>query len=193
LSLWTLLPHLALLLSLTLATWQALRTRTSLELSLYLAVELWTTEVLELSLWALDGDFNSPTYTVVYCLMRPLELAAALYLAKPRRMAFAVALVAFLACFLSLKALSLNSMIALVESAVFEFAGLSALYGKDLNKRILAGMWLALAVFDVGYAKGWELPQWALLNQYWPYFICTAAFTLVWLRLRPSAGQRAQA
>jgi hypothetical protein len=144
--------------------------RTQGLLRLYLAAELFTTAVLEVVLFFVQ-DVADPSYVLTYCLMRPVELGFVICLARPRgKMLFAAVL--------PLGALfwyhSLFSSIALVEGAVFEVAGLSAIRSYP----ILAIMWLGLACFDMGYGCGWELPRWAALNASWTYFWCALAFLL---------------
>jgi hypothetical protein len=169
-----LLPHIALIASLILAI-----VRTNGRLRLYLAVELATTLGIE-GWWLYVQDINATSYVVVYCVMRAIELGAVVWLAGPRRLAVPFALPLVLLAFWQHSAFS---RIALIEGAVFQFAWVSAMMGRPTRPmKILSAMWLLLVCFDVGYAFGWGLPEWAALNGYWTYVVCSFAFLLVGYR-----------
>jgi hypothetical protein len=168
------LPHLTLLLSLA---WAVARTKGRLRV--YLAVELATTLVIE-GWWFYVRDFNATSYEAIYCVMRAIELTAVLWLAQPRRLAVPFALPLLLMMFWQH---STFSRIALIEGSIFQFAWVSAMMGRPTRPmKILSAMWLLLVCFDVGYAFGWGLPEWAALNGYWTYVVCSFAFLLVGYR-----------
>jgi hypothetical protein len=159
--------------------------RTQGELRLYLAAELFTTSVIE-GVWLIVRDFNDPSYILAYCLMRPISLAFAIWLAGAPTMAIPVVLGQLLAAFLSLGHPYAYTVIAVSEGCAFEFAALVALFNG--RYRVLAVMWQLLACFDAGYAAGWNLPQWINLNGYWTYCVASICFLLVALMYPPEGS-----
>lgn len=177
-----------LLLAVLWAALRAERSKTPKPLRVYLWTELATTGILELAVWRLG--WRSAAYGLIYVLVRPLELIAALNLAKPSIMAGFIALLCSWAVYLTAgEAVTVNGAIALIEGCFFMLAGLSLGFKMPFepDKLIygpLAALWLFLALFDFGFAMSLHLSAWANLNEWWPALCCIVVFGWIGLNHR---------
>lgn len=147
---------------------------------LYVLAELVATMALEAAslTWP---NIHSRGYTVSYCLIRPVDLGTALWLARPRwGMALAAILLGGIALLGVPGHLSTNSTITLLEGAGWVLAGM-AMMCQPTNRTnvVLLLLWFLLALFDWFYAAGWQLPIWRELNESWPTTACIVAFGLI--------------
>ena len=161
-------------------------------LRLYFLAELVATMALEAAslTWP---DINSRGYTTAYCLIRPIDLGAAIWLARPRAGTLIAALLLGLVALIGLPShLDTNSAITLLEGAGYALAAMSmVLQPTNRQNTVLLLLWFLLALFDWFYAAGWQLPFWRELNETWPTIVCIVAFGI--LAIVGSDGQMASA
>jgi hypothetical protein len=186
------LRPLFLLIALLWATARATRTQAPLPLRLYLVAELITTVTLELAAW-LYG-WRSPIYTLIFILIRPWQLIAALNLARPSIVAGLITSMCTYIVYLS-ASLNLNGAIALTQGGLLLLAGISLGFrvpfetANKLTYGTLTALWLFLALFDFGFAMGLDLPAWGRLNEWWGALLCCVAFTIIGYLARTPSKQ----
>jgi hypothetical protein len=155
--------------------------RTKGALRVYAVLAAFSVAALELAYQAYG--FSS-IYTIVYVAVRVPELIAMFWLSRIRLAAIPGA---FGITFMALLAFRPSSAgaICLLEGGLFALAGISAgLRAKDRITGTLAILWLLLAVYDFGYALGWQAPAWRELNQWWPTALCIGAFGYIGYEVR---------
>ncbi len=126
--------------------------------------------------WAYSHYGLGEQYTKIYVAVRIQEIAAMLWLARPRYFVWAFLLLIFYA------PLSLYTTINFAEGALFLICGVGLIMrSRERVMNILAILWLMMACFDFGYAMDWRLVNWATLNLWWPTSMYIAAF--LWIAL----------
>ena len=169
------------------------RQRATPRLRLYIASEIVATVGIEAAALAWP-DFNSTQYTIAYCAARGIDLAAAMWLSRPRVGTVGAGLCFSLIAALGVGVMDLNSGISLVQGAGFAIAALSIrLLPFSIVNITLGVLWVSLALFYFAYAMYWRVPAMWDLSFYWNTLIFTAAFLLLAV-IRPAcSGPRQEA
>lgn len=166
----------AALLSLAAALY---RQRATKRLRLYIASEIVATAGIEVAALAWP-DFNSREYTAAYCVARCVDLAAALWLSRPRAGTIGAGLCFAAIASLGISSLDFNSAISLVQGGCFAIAALSIrLLPFSVVNIALGVLWASLALFYFAYAMYWRSEAMWNLSFYWNTLIFTAAFVLI--------------